>query len=125
MRIDLPMPINRRTVEKAHAMAIRGPQDKAYGFMQAGMRAARAQDPKLLLAMDKAANVMDALAERQQGRTRRDTGTVHSNRVESTEVQLWREAYRLCDEGVPLAHFGWIYAAAAWLAGLHEGISHY
>ena len=37
--------------------------------------------------------------------------------MEHTESQMWREAYRLCDEGNPIQNFEWIYGAAAVLCG--------
>ena len=123
--IELAMPINAKTVEKAHAMALHGSQAKEYSFLSAGMRAARAQDPKLLLAMDRAANVLDAMAESQTGQTRREASATKAQQVQQTEAALWREAYKQCDSGAPLEQLGWIYAAAAWLAGLNEGIRLY
>ena len=123
--IELPRPVNRQTVEKAHAMAVRGPQDHEYSFMQAGMRAARARDPKLLLALEKGAEVLDAMSDEQMGQTRRESSATRAQKAQHTEASLWREAYRLCDEGRPIQQLGWIYAAASWLAGLHIGISHY
>jgi len=29
---------------------------------------------------------------------------------------MWREAYRMCDQGTPLEHFKWIYGCAIKLA---------
>jgi hypothetical protein len=40
-----------------------------------------------------------------------------SEQVETTETQLWREAYRLMDEGKPIPNFAWMYLAGAYLAG--------
>ena len=93
--IELPRPVNRQTVEKAHAMAVRGPQDHEYSFMQAGMRAARARDPKLLLALEKGAEVLDAVSDEQMGQTRRESSATRSQKAQHTEASLWREAVML------------------------------
>lgn len=114
--------VNLRTVERAHAMAIAGQRRQAIHFCEAGMRIARSKHPDMLRALDQAAEVMDSTAESQTGRTRRDPGANRGEKAFPTEAALWREAYRLADKGEPLQHFAWIYAAAAWLAGLHEGI---
>lgn len=121
--IQLPRPITLVTVERAHAMAIAGQRRQELGFCEAGMRIARSKHPALLLALDKAANVLDHAAEDQSGRSRRDPGASRSEKVFPTEAALWREAYRLMDAGEPIQHFAWIYAAGAWLAGLHEGVA--
>ena len=82
------------------------------------VRAARARDPHLLKALEASAEVLQAMQERQIGRTQRDASTPYGQRVDLTEYSLWREAYRICDEGTPTRHFEWIYGAAAMLAGL-------
>ena len=116
MRYD----VNRETVERAYRMANeaqkRGsPRD--WAWCDQGFRAALARDTELLRALDQAAEVMVAMNEEQYGRMQRDTSLTESERVTPTEVQLWREAYKLADEGRPTKHFAWIYAAAGWLAG--------
>ena len=42
-----------------------------------------------------------------------------SERRYTTETQLWREAYRMVDEGKAkdVPHLKWIYGAAAFLCG--------
>jgi len=87
-------------------------------LLNQGFRAARARDPRLLKLMDRVANEVDKTAEAQYGRTRRDPGTTFSERTESTEAQLWREAYRLADQGAPGEQFAFLYAAAASFLGL-------
>ena len=39
-------------------------------------------------------------------------------KMEATESQLWREAYKSADGGDPMVQFRWIYGAAAELAGI-------
>jgi hypothetical protein len=40
-----------------------------------------------------------------------------SEQTETTETQLWRESYRLMDEGRPIRNFEWLYLAGMYLAG--------
>lgn len=87
------------------------------GPAEIGMRAARARDEKFLRVLEKCAEIMNKMSEEQTGRTRRDPGTPRGERLEHTESQLMREAYRLCDEGNPISNFAWQYAVAAYLAG--------
>ena len=85
-------------------------------FANAGMRAARERDPRLLKALEKAAEVVTKMDENQRGRTRRATEHF-SEAGETTETQLFREAYRMADQGTPIVNLKWIYGAAAWLCG--------
>jgi hypothetical protein len=79
---------------------------------QAGMRAARARDPKLLKVLEQASTVMDRASEDQMGRTRRSTD-IFSHTVEHTEVQLVKKAYEFADKGDPVPALCWIYGCAA------------
>lgn len=106
-----------RRVEWAYGEACKAQDQHRQGFADAGWRAALARDSKLLKALERGAEVVDAMAENQMGRTRRTPGQKFSETVELTEVQLWKEAYRLCDEGNPIRNFEWIYGAAALLCG--------
>jgi hypothetical protein len=103
-------------VEWAYGRAIQAQDQHRQGFADAGWRAALARDSKLLKALERGAEVVHRMAEDQMGRTRRSSDKF-SEQVELTEVQLWREAYRLCDEGTPIRNFEWIYGAAALLCG--------
>ena len=111
--------VNRLTVEEAYRMARRLQAEdtpRSQNFARRGMRAAKARDPKLLLVLEKATEIVTQMSQEQFGQTRYRTDIPYSDRVEPTEVQLWREAYRLCDEGNPIGNFMWIYGAAAHLA---------
>ena len=116
--IEIPEWISESTVERAYRMALKAQGLNDNRFAQKGMRAARARDGKLLLALEGSAEVLQKMQERQHGRTQRDASTPFSHKVDLTEFALWREAYKLCDEGRPTLHFCWIYGAAAVLAGL-------
>ena len=83
-----------------------------------GLRAARAQHPKLLKVLEGVAERINSTAEHQMGRTRRDSTTDFSERTEATELQIWREAYVTADRGTPDEAFTFIYAAAAEFCGL-------
>ena len=115
--IEIPEWINETTIERAHRRASIAQRSNAEGFAQKGWRAARARDPRLLKALEGAAEVMQAIQERQRGRTMRDSSTPYGQRVDLTEYSLWREAYKCCDRGEPSENLMWIYGAAAELAG--------
>ena len=106
-------------VEEAHRQAIKQQERRNQHFADTGWRAAQARDSKLLKILEISANMIDRLQEEQLGRTMRDTGATFAESKGTTEAQMWREAYRLCDEGKPIRNFEWIYGAAAWLAGYY------
>lgn len=108
--------INAESVEWAYSQACMAQRDGRQRFADVGWRAAQARDPRLLKALEKAAEIVTAMDESQRGRTRRYAEKL-SEQIETTETQLWREAYRLCDEGRAIRHFEWIYGAAALLCG--------
>lgn len=116
--IELAEWINRETVERAYVRAILAQRIGNQSFANTGMRAARARDGKLLLALEKAAEVLAQMAEEQHGRTRRSAERF-ADTVELTEPALWRKAYEFADKGEPLPHLEWIYGAAAVLAGFN------
>tara|TARA_Y100000310_G_scaffold341577_1_gene441172 strand:- start:690 stop:1067 length:378 start_codon:yes stop_codon:yes gene_type:complete len=106
-------------VEHAYSMAMRSQQLKIQSFADTGWRAAQARDSKLLKALERGAEVVEKMSENQFGRTMRTADEEEKHKYErgTTESQLWREAYRLCDEGNPIRNFEWIYGAAAYLCG--------
>lgn len=104
-------------VEYAYGLACKCQQRSMQGFADTGFRAAKARDEKLLIALEVMAETTGALQEAQIGRLMRDPGSTYAESRGTTEHQLCREAYRLCDEGKPIRNFEWIYGAAAWLCG--------
>lgn len=117
--VEVPEWLNAKTIEIAYGRVLHAQEKRDDRYASAGLRAARARDPKLLLALDKGAEVLDKTAENQQGRTRRSS-EVEGLKVVFTEATMWRNAYEMCDQGNqegmhPYAH---IYGAAALLAGL-------
>lgn len=108
--------INPTSVEHAYGRAVEAQRRRQQHVADAGMRAARARDSKLLLCLERGAEVLSKMQEEQVGRTQR-TSTRYSDTVELTEVALWRKAYEFADKGEPMRQFEWIYGAAAVLAG--------
>jgi hypothetical protein len=103
-------------VEWAYRMALRDQHEGRQRNAEKAMQIARSRDPKMLKAMEKGAEIVVRMDEEQRGRTRRMAENL-SEQVETTETQLWREAYRLMDEGKPIPNFAWMYLAGAYLAG--------
>ncbi len=105
-------------IEWAHRTSWEAQHQGRQGVADAGWRAALARDPKLLKALERGAEAIYQMSERQMGQTRRATSARKTTDwVEHTEFTLWKEAYRLCDEGKPIRNFEWIYGAAALLCG--------
>ncbi len=110
--------INRRSVEQIYRRAQTGSEAGVADLVNKGVRAARARDPYLMLGLEKCAEVMQAIAEAQQGQTKRSTGTAVGARVDATEYTIFRKAYEHADEGDALVHYGWIYAAVGEYVGI-------
>lgn len=118
MSTEIPEWINEKTVEQAFRRAELARIAGNRNFATKGYRAAVAKDAKLLLALDKGAEVLLAIQERQVGRYLRSDATPYGHKVDLTEFSMWREAYTQCDKGEPLEAFSWVYGMAAELAGL-------
>lgn len=119
MSVEIPEWINERTVEEAYRKACRAQESRRESVAAAGMRAAKARDPKLLKALEGGAEVLHRMAVKQWS----PSGTLafHGGvRSAPTEANFWREAYTTVDQGEPMVQFSWIYAAAALLAGLYS-----
>lgn len=114
--IEIEEWVNPGSVEWAYRRAQEAQRTRKQYIADIGMKAARARDAKLLLVLEKATEVLAKMEEQQVGRTKR-TSSVLGERVELTEVALWRKAYEFCDKGEPLPHLEWIYGAAALIAG--------
>ena len=117
--VELEEWITPELVEAAYRTAIRMQQARALWWADVGLKAAKARDPKLLKALEKATEVVTKMDEDQRGRTRRHAQYL-SEQTETTETQLFREAYRLMDEGRPIENLKWIYGAGAWLCGYNK-----
>lgn len=108
--------VNLKSVEYAYGRSIREQERNNTAFAEVGLRAARRRDPKLLMVLDKAANILIKEDDNQRGQTRMNS-EIESERRYTTETQLWREAYKMVDQGTPVENLVWIYAAAAFLCG--------
>lgn len=110
--------VNEGSMETAlrwvHAQRDRAVQTQDYRIAHAGMRAAHARDPKLLLVLEKGSEVLLRMSESQLGKTFTHAG----RRMDATEHQMWRNAYTACDAGHADPTYDWIYATAACMAGL-------
>lgn len=115
--VEIEQDINAEIVEIAHRKAIMAQRDRKQNFADTGYRAAIARDPRLLKVLEKSAEIVDKMQENQYGRTMRSESATFGESKGTTEAQLWREAYRLCDQGEPIRNFEWIYGAAAWICG--------
>jgi len=104
-------------LEHAYRRSKQAMENHDQGFAQCGLRAAKARDPKLLKALEKGAELLDKMTENQYGRTMRSPDATHGETKGTTEANLWREAYRMVDEGTPIENFSWIYGSAALLCG--------
>ena len=115
--VDLENFVTPVMVEIAHGKACQAQATGRQSFADTGYRAALARDPKLLKALEIGANILDKMTDDQHGRTMRAPDALNGETKGTTEAALWRESYRLCDEGNPIRNLEWIYGAAAWLCG--------
>lgn len=120
--LALPNDVTFPRVEAVHRrlLQFQANRHQAYadrGWKIANMERAGREVNLLLLALEKAAEVMEKEREKQMGQTQRRGSIDYAMKVHPTEVQVWREAYRMLDRGTPLRNFEWIYGAAAELAG--------
>ena len=104
-------------VEEAYRQATKAQATGWVQFANVGFRAVVAKDAKVMKALEAMAEVTGKLEEEQIGRLKRDKSTAYNIQRGTTEHQMFREAYRLADEGKPIREFEWLYGAAAWLAG--------
>tara|TARA_R110001592_G_scaffold142674_1_gene364868 strand:- start:1143 stop:1535 length:393 start_codon:yes stop_codon:yes gene_type:complete len=118
--------VNPQNIERAYQLA-QVMQKQAYkgsayerkeaeSFAERGMRGARSRDHKLLVVLEKATEVLVALSNDQFGTYRQRNDIPESHKVEPTEVQMWREAFKMVDQGTPIENFKWIYGCAIKLA---------
>lgn len=104
-------------IEFAYGTAVKARDANRQSFADTGYRAALCRDAKLLIALEAMAETTGKMQEAQMGRLMRSPDATFGETKGTTEHQLCREAFRLCDEGNPIRNFEWIYGAAAWLCG--------
>jgi hypothetical protein len=117
--IELPIPITRSTVERAYGTCSRAQQHGSDYYVTRGRRAAKARDPKLLLVLQKGAEILQKMSEEQAGAHGFDVGGI---RVQHTEFTMWKNAYLAVDSGdsEKQAEYSHFYGMGALLAGLCE-----
>jgi len=121
--VELDGFITVERVEWAHREANKAHERGHQMFAAIGLKAAKARDDRMLKVLEQAANLLHQMSEDQMGQTRRSSVNTDNHRMsaEHTEVAMWREAYRLMDEGIDPATkvhpLEWIYGAAALLCG--------
>ncbi len=111
--------LNRQTVENAYRRAKymqENPCEKADRYAQRGMRCARARDSKLLYVLEKATEIIYNQYLEQLGEYVQREDIPENHKVIPTEVQMWRESYKMVDQGTPIENFKWIYGCATELA---------
>jgi len=118
--------INQNTVERAYRLAQQMQHNANRGsyserleaeeFAFRGMRAVRSKDHRTMIVLEQATEVLHKISNEQFGQYRLRSDIPESHRVEPTEVQMWREAYRMADQGTPLENFKWVYGCAVKLA---------
>lgn len=114
--VELDGFVTRGRVEWAYGTAQRCQHEpRGESLARQAWRAAEARDPKLLLALDKGATILQRISEEQFGAHGMD---VNGYRVDATEYQLWRNAYTTLDKGTPEQNYIWIYVAGGLLAGI-------
>lgn len=104
-------------IEYAYGRCVRAQQNGEQWFADVGWKAAQRRDEKLLVALERMAEITYSLQTQQLLATMSSAGATFGETRGTTEHQLCREAYRLCSEGRPIQNFMWIYGAAAWLCG--------
>ncbi len=116
--IELENFITFKSVEYAHRRAITEQQRGNEAFADIGLRCAVNRDSKLLLALERATEVLIQQEENQR-KHQMATSDKFSERRYTTETQMWREAFKMVDEGkaVQVPHLKWIYGAGAFLCG--------
>jgi len=117
--IELKQNIDRNSVEDAYRRAKIAQEKNTYGSARWSAKAlnhARNRDPRILNALEKASNVLNAMWEDQLGEYSRGVDVEHSHTSKPVEVSLFQEAYRLADEGNAIPQLKWIYYASYELA---------
>lgn len=107
--------LTRERVEWGYRKCLEARDNRDQGAADCGYRLALARDPKLLLALEAMAEQTGKMQEEQIGRLMRSPDVTFGESRGTTEHQLCREAYRLCDEGRAIRSFEWLYACAAIL----------
>lgn len=115
--VDFKSTLTDGRVQYAYGMAQKMMDARAEGWARIGMKAAKAGDAKLMMALDRMAECTSKEQEAQFGQTMRSASATYGETRGTTEHQLCREALLAMERGEPLENFQWIYGSAAWLCG--------
>ena len=113
--VEIPEWVNESTVENAYRRARVAQYRRNDTPYKVGVRAARDRNPRLLKALEGGAVILQRMSERQMGVHGFDVGGI---KVPATEFTMWKNAYETADKRNPEENYAWIYASAAYLAGL-------
>jgi len=118
--------INAVTVERAYRLARSMQRQSGRGnyrerveaetFAHRGLNAAKKRDKRMMVVLERATAIIQKTVNDQVGQYQQRSDIPFSHQVDPTELQMWREAYKMADQGQALANFQWIYGCAAWLA---------
>ena len=92
------------------------PSSVSESYGRRGMICAKQRDAKMLHVLEKATEIIYAQYLRQYGQYVQRDDIPENHKVVPTEVQMWREAYKMVDQGTPIENFKWIYGCAVELA---------
>ena len=112
-------PFDIRRIEKAYSTAMRKQEERDHRWPRAALRAARDKSPKMMHALEKCALEMDKWADMQKSDLESKAKELGHERLEHTESQMFREAYRMAaeDKHDTMEPFLWIYGAVGMLCG--------
>ena len=90
--VELEDFVTPHLVELAHSRAVEEQERGNHDWAMCGWRAALHRDPKVMKALEKGAEILQQMEEDQRRETRR-TSDKYSHTKETTEYQMWREAF--------------------------------
>lgn len=111
--LELDAFITRESIEHAYGQMLKRRDARDQSVPEAGLRAARARDDRLLVVLEKGAEFITKMSEEQFGRFQRDPSTEDRYKAQVSEAALWQKAYEFADKGEPLFELQWVYGAAA------------
>lgn len=113
-------PFDIRRIENAYGVAIRKQEAREWSWAIPAMRAARDKSPRMMHALEKCALAMDKWADEQRSDLEAKAEELGHERLEHTESQMFREAYRMAaeDKYDTMEPFLWIYGAVGVLVGI-------
>ena len=115
-------PFDIRRIEKAYSTAMRKQEERDHRWPRAALRAARDKSPKMMHALEKCALAMDKWSDEQKSDLVSKAEELGHEGLEHTELQMFREAYRLAaeDKHDTMEPFLWIYGAVGILVGITQ-----